>query len=145
MNSRKINSTYVKNFGGDYWNACCNCGSKEGVSLHHVVPIKMGGQDVLTNLVPLCRNCHITIHHGVNVKTDIKRGVTWGGRPFARKDGLLSVTEVSKMLSLSTRTIQSAIKRGKLKATESGSAYFIRKEDVDAWRNNLWNREKNNS
>ncbi len=37
---------------------CCNCGSKEELEYHHVVPISLGGKDVNSNIVCLCYPCH---------------------------------------------------------------------------------------
>ena len=47
---------------------CANCGKdeKEQIEYHHVIPIILGGQDVLTNIIPLCHNCHELIHHDKN-------------------------------------------------------------------------------
>lgn len=41
-----------------YGSACVNCGSMEDVEYHHVVPLCIGGNDVATNMIPLCRICH---------------------------------------------------------------------------------------
>lgn len=47
---------------------CCNCraqGGKEGdfeLHAHHIVPRSAGGNDTLSNLATLCRNCHHKIH-----------------------------------------------------------------------------------
>lgn len=43
---------------------CCNCGSKEELEYHHVVPISLGGKDVNSNIVCLCYPCHQKIHYG---------------------------------------------------------------------------------
>lgn len=37
---------------------CINCGSPDEIEWHHVVPLEIGGNDVDTNLVPLCYSCH---------------------------------------------------------------------------------------
>ena len=39
---------------------CCNCGKECGYSIeyHHIIPLEYGGKDVITNLAPLCRECH---------------------------------------------------------------------------------------
>lgn len=34
------------------------------LQVHHLVPLAEGGEDVLTNLVALCPNCHDAVHHG---------------------------------------------------------------------------------
>lgn len=47
---------------------CYNCGSKEGIEYHHVVPISVGGTNNIKNFVPLCSKCHIAAHTGRNIK-----------------------------------------------------------------------------
>ena len=44
---------------------CANCGSDEGLELHHIVPVALGGHTVLSNLVVLCTKCHFKTH-GIN-------------------------------------------------------------------------------
>lgn len=44
--------------------ACCNCGKECGseIEYHHIVPLERGGQDIKTNLAPLCYECHSLVH-----------------------------------------------------------------------------------
>lgn len=43
---------------------CCNCGKDCGseIEYHHVVPLERGGLDVISNLAPVCFDCHSVIH-----------------------------------------------------------------------------------
>ena len=41
----------------DGWK-CQNCGSKEQLDVHHIIPRSRGGEDDERNLVTLCRTCH---------------------------------------------------------------------------------------
>ena len=43
---------------------CCNCGKECGAEIeyHHVVPLERGGFDILSNLKPLCYECHSRVH-----------------------------------------------------------------------------------
>lgn len=41
--------------------SCCNCGGS-AKQAHHVVPLSLGGNDVLSNLVSLCEDCHGLVH-----------------------------------------------------------------------------------
>lgn len=45
---------------------CVNCGNTEGVEMHHIVPLSMGGSNQKGNLVYLCRECHYKAH-GANI------------------------------------------------------------------------------
>lgn len=47
-----------------YRNKCANCGSKEDLEIHHIVPLSLGGTNNATNLVPLCYSCHKAAHNG---------------------------------------------------------------------------------
>ena len=44
-------------------NRCINC-RRIGVPLqaHHIVPVEQGGSHRLSNLVPLCEECHLAAH-----------------------------------------------------------------------------------
>lgn len=43
---------------------CCNCGKDcgEQIEYHHVIPLERGGKDILSNLAPVCYECHSMIH-----------------------------------------------------------------------------------
>lgn len=58
-------------------NTCCNCGSKEKIEYHHIVPLKNGGTNNLGNITPLCQHCHCKAHNKIFRRT-------WNnGRPKA--------------------------------------------------------------
>lgn len=42
-------------------NRCCNC-DRDATCTHHVVPLGLGGFDVLSNIVSLCARCHALAH-----------------------------------------------------------------------------------
>ena len=41
-----------------------NCKKEKNIQYHHIVPLALGGQDILSNIVPLCSECHSLIHFG---------------------------------------------------------------------------------
>ena len=47
---------------------CENCGS-QAVDIHHIKFRSQGGQDVIENLMALCRECHFEVHNGTKIKT----------------------------------------------------------------------------
>ena len=44
---------------------CANCLSEKELEYHHIVPIALGGSNLITNFVCLCSKCHETIHTGI--------------------------------------------------------------------------------
>ena len=40
---------------------CHRCGSRENLTLHHIIPVKQGGTSALNNLAVLCKGCHTTV------------------------------------------------------------------------------------
>lgn len=56
---------------------CCNCGKEcnNNIIYHHVVPIILGGKDIITNIVPICTECHSIIHHGSKKNQSIDHSV----------------------------------------------------------------------
>ena len=93
---------------------CINCGSPDEIEWHHVVPLEIGGNDVDTNLVPLCYSCHKAVtHHELLLKTSGRQHKT-GGRKRIVPDnykeilhdylyGKISKTECTIRLGLSSR------------------------------------------
>lgn len=57
----EVSSGPVQSFLVD---ACQNCGDVEDLEDHHIVPLKDGGYDIPSNIVRLCRGCHMLIHYG---------------------------------------------------------------------------------
>jgi hypothetical protein len=67
---------------------CLNCGVTANQA-HHIVPLSLGGNDILSNLVSLCEECHEKVHglklrnHSELTKAGIQRakekGVVFGG------------------------------------------------------------------
>ncbi|HEK5061772.1 TPA: HNH endonuclease [Clostridioides difficile] len=43
---------------------CFNCGNKENLTLHHIVPISLGGTNNVSNIANLCPICHEKAHLG---------------------------------------------------------------------------------
>lgn len=67
---------------------CVNCGSREKIQYHHIVPLEFGGNNVISNIVPLCEDCHYKAH-GKHKNTGIE-GVI--GRP--RKDAPVGYRDI---------------------------------------------------
>lgn len=67
---------------------CYNCGSDEGIELHHVVPLKLGGTNKLSNIVVLCHRCHCAAHNGRHIKDYQNKKVS--GRPHKVSDDVLT-------------------------------------------------------
>ncbi len=48
-------------------NGCCKkCGNKEDLCIHHVIPLKKGGSNDVSNLIILCKFCHKFVHKNKN-------------------------------------------------------------------------------
>ena len=58
---RKLDHSLLKALKGT---VCCNCQLDCGndVIFHHIVPLSLGGNDVKSNIIPLCEDCHNLIH-----------------------------------------------------------------------------------
>lgn len=44
------------------WSRCANCGSDKNIEIHHIVPLANGGNHIFTNMVALCKECHLKAH-----------------------------------------------------------------------------------
>lgn len=47
---------------------CCNCGSNKNIEYHHIVPVVYGGTNKLSNIVPVCVECHYKAHSKTNAE-----------------------------------------------------------------------------
>lgn len=67
---------------------CCNCGSKEDLQYHHIVPIAIGGQDINSNMCCLCYKCHYKLHHnGKESKINNYGELVKNGQAKAKEEG----------------------------------------------------------
>lgn len=71
--------------------SCVNCGSTESIEYHHIVPLSLGGEDRIGNIVPLCRKCHMAAHHGRRINNYINKDLP-GRKP--------NVTDTEAFLAL---------------------------------------------
>ena len=51
---------------------CVYC-KGEATELHHIIPRKMGGDNRLSNIVPLCYQCHLKAHGKYTAKREKKK------------------------------------------------------------------------
>ena len=79
---------------------CINCGtSTEEVKFHHIVPIVLGGFDILTNIVPLCENCHNLVHHATGKSGELNHS-------YLIKQGLEKAKKEGKCIGRPSLTIE---------------------------------------
>lgn len=55
---------------------CANCSSETDIEYHHIVPLALGGTNRITNIVPLCSECHEIAHGSVKIRQICKPIVT---------------------------------------------------------------------
>lgn len=46
-----------------YYGYCSRCGASKFVQVHHIVPLSKGGSNKVSNLILLCRKCHLLEHN----------------------------------------------------------------------------------
>lgn len=68
---------------------CRFCGATEGIEYHHIMPLSVGGDNRLTNIIAVCNRCHQAIHLGHHINR--YRTHAHNGRP--RKAVLSPETE----------------------------------------------------
>lgn len=79
---RKSFKSKYKEFDKLLPSSCQNCGSKDDLVIHHIVPLAKGGTNSITNMARLCGSCHALVH-GQNV--DIAK-LTREGKERAKKN-----------------------------------------------------------
>lgn len=125
----------VANMNGEI---CANCGGKECIEYHHIVPLALGGTNRLTNYVALCHRCHMAAHYGRKI-TDY-RNKKVSGRPHKVDDetmneafklyllGKIGASECKNMLNMS--------KKCKIADMSAFKAYK-RERGIKSHRNNI--------
>ncbi len=83
-NSRKWFANNRKFYFENLERKCVNCGEMNGLHLHHIVPLAVGGTNNISNVVILCSKCHGKIH-GMNWKNHSE--LTREGIQTARLNG----------------------------------------------------------
>lgn len=88
---------------------CCNCGSTNDLTYHHIVPVIYGGTENPRNYAVVCGMCHDKIHYGEKggidhssaVKKGIEaakhRGVQFGKRPADSEKIMQTIAEHSSL------------------------------------------------
>lgn len=91
---------------------CCNCGAKEDLQYHHIVPLSMGGNDIVSNICCLCYSCHSLIHFGkkkninhseatkMGLQKAKERGIKLGQPKGAKLNTKKSIEAKQKILEL---------------------------------------------
>lgn len=74
---------------------CVSCG-RDGGDAHHMTTVKAGGDDVVDNLMPLCRGCHSMVHQvGYGRAIEQRPGIKMWLELADRQDILLRVARLS--------------------------------------------------
>ena len=55
-------ASFRKKLKKELGTTCVNCGNSENIEYHHIVPLINGGTNNISNIVPLCKECHYKAH-----------------------------------------------------------------------------------
>ena len=118
---------------------CFNCGGTESIELHHIVPLRLGGTNNLSNIVVLCHRCHMAAHHGRHIQEYTTKNFK-GGRPHNVTNeeldealteflsGQIGASECKRLLGLSKKT-----KIGDMSYYKK----FLKNKGIKSFRNNI--------
>ena len=106
---RRENTNHYKDICQRTWSNCCNCGSDKNIEIHHIVPLANGGNNIITNMVALCKDCHLKAHGKLKRVENAKKG---GRKPIKKPanadivikqylEGIITRTEAIQRLKLS--------------------------------------------
>lgn len=116
---------------------CANCGDK-AETLHHIVPLRCGGSNKLSNIIQLCEPCHKATHHGSHITTYAHKSPNTGRNKIAHIEGYMNVTEIAEKYDMTRRNIQKNIHNGRLRATVINGCYYALPIDVTEWNEHRW-------
>jgi HNH endonuclease len=65
MQREFIDSTLAKRVYSKYKGKCAICGFsiRAALRIHHIIPVSLGGRDLLSNFSLICSNCHALVHY----------------------------------------------------------------------------------
>lgn len=89
MSRQKPSKDVIKRIGS----RCINCGSDECIEYHHIIPLFLGGNDIESNIVPLCHKCHQVAHKGRHISHYTNKKNT-GRKKICDDDRLLEIIEM---------------------------------------------------
>lgn len=85
---------------------CGNCGSENNIQYHHIVPLAKGGNDILSNIAPLCEDCHRLVHgrhsSGISHSELTKLGIE-RARAEGKQIGLIKGTKLTTKKSVEAK------------------------------------------
>lgn len=112
---------------------CVNCGSTEDLEIHHIVPLTLGGTNAITNLVPLCVNCHKAAHLGRNM-TEYKKNT---GRQKGGRKSKITFEEFDQAFE---KYLNGEIGKRKLSDITGYSAYMCNSDSYPHYKRSLESR-----
>lgn len=58
------NSPYKDIILSIFDNECQFCTSRNNLLIHHKIPVASGGRNHISNIIVLCKKCHLMLHYG---------------------------------------------------------------------------------
>ena len=127
---------------------CVNCGSYEGIEYHHIVPLSAGGTNKLSNIVPVCYNCHMNIHFATERRLEKSKQSERTGRPKRiemQRDR--KILEKYIHCEIGTAELKKELGLGRTsKITDSvGFKQFLKESGITSYRNNVDVKRRSNA
>ena len=95
MDTRGKRSSSVRKKALDiYQYKCANCGTSSNVELHHIVPLAFGGNDIISNMIPLCHACHNATHHAKSISKYTRKASNAGRPPKCDDEAAFSAMDM---------------------------------------------------
>lgn len=118
-----------------YGTKCYVCG-EEGAEYHHLIPLWMGGEDCIENMIPLCHWHHMLMHKATTVSPNRKGA---GRKKKPAPDGYESVLDAYFLCRISTSECKAAL--GLRDKQHLADMYwfndYIRDRGIRDYRNNI--------
>lgn len=128
-NKRVIDGVYKVALGC----TCVNCGSTEDIEYHHIVPICVGGTNKMSNIVPVCRICHISIH----TETEYRKaaGANAVKKPKAKKNDYQEDIMEYATCKIGMRELKERMSRKGPLSKSKQYKYFLEKHRIEKIEN----------
>lgn len=144
---RAIRGEFKKSIIAIHGNRCLNCGAATDIQWHHVVPLHNGGNDIPSNIVPLCKICHKSVTESELLLTSSLRAYKTGGRKIKAPENYEEVLE--RYIECKISKSEAAQELGWTKNRNFVDSVWFEKfktdRNIESYRNNIDIRIRNSS
>lgn len=104
---------------------------------HHILPVALGGEDIVTNMVPICHACHMAIHNMKPAFYYRFKASPGGGRPKDHMPWYDNIYDDYVMCRIPKTVASERLGKGVHFQENAAFREFLKKNRILKFRNNI--------